>query len=75
MTLPTRAGEGELQAKTAPHYDSHPFEFLSPVDETSIDDMQPVPFGRRAAERIRRGDRIADIGCRPRAWPCFWLDS
>ena len=54
-----------LQRRTAAHYDFYPFEFLTPKDETSIEEMQPAPFRRFVHSHVAQGAKIADIGCGP----------
>jgi len=54
-----------LEARTADHYDSHPFEFLTVDDEVGIEEWQPQPFRRFVASFLRPGHYIAEIGCGP----------
>jgi len=58
-------GVAELQARTADHYDSHPFEFLTAEDELRIEAWQPRPFRRFVETFLRPGQCIAEIGCGP----------
>lgn len=55
----------ELQALTRAHYDSYPFDFLTPNDEKVIAQMQPAPFRRFIESYCKMGSRIAEIGCGP----------
>ena len=52
-----------VQGQTRAHYDSYPFDFLTPADEDEIRDMQPAPFRRLVEKYLKRGDAVADIGC------------
>ena len=54
-----------LQRRTAAHYESYPFEFLTPTDEASIEAMQPRPFVEFINAHARPGDTVAEIGCGP----------
>ncbi len=58
-------GSAGLQARTADHYDSHPFEFLTAEDEERIEEWQPRPFRRFVENFLQPGQYIADIGCGP----------
>lgn len=58
-------GTAELQARTADHYDSHPFDFLTAEDEARIEDWQPRPFRRFVEMYLQPGEHIAEIGCGP----------
>ena len=58
-------GTAELQTRTAGHYDSHPFDFLTAADEARIEDWQPRPFRRFVETYLQPGQRIAEIGCGP----------
>jgi len=59
------AGIAELHARTAGHYDAHPFDFLTADDEARIDEWQPRPFRRFVETTLRPGDGIGEIGCGP----------
>lgn len=54
-----------LQRSTAAHYDTYPFDFLTPEDEDSIADMQSRPFLRFIREHGKAGMKVAEIGCGP----------
>lgn len=57
--------ERGLQARTADHYDSYPFDFVTPEDEAHIEACQPRPFQVFVGRDLSKGDRIAEIGCGP----------
>jgi ubiquinone/menaquinone biosynthesis C-methylase UbiE len=62
----TGVGEASrLQARTADHYDSHPFEFLTAADAERIEEWQPRPFRRFVEGFLRPGQHVAEIGCGP----------
>ena len=59
------AERSALQTRTAVHYDSYPFEFLTPADEASIRKMQPAPFRHFVDSHVQQGAKVAEIGCGP----------
>jgi SAM-dependent methyltransferase len=65
VTTPPVDAYRRLQQRTARHYDAHPFDFLTPADETAIRDLQPPPFRRFVDHRVPAGARTAEIGCGP----------
>jgi SAM-dependent methyltransferase len=55
----------ELQARTAGHYDAHPFDFLTAEDEARIEEWQPRPFRKFVGANLRPGQSVGEIGCGP----------
>lgn len=58
-------GAADLQARTAAHYEGHPFDFLTAEDEQVIEAFQPAPFRRFIRAFARPGAAVAEIGCGP----------
>ena len=54
-----------LERLTKTHYDTYPFEFLTPRDEVSIRSLQPRPFLNFVETYARGGMSVAEIGCGP----------
>ena len=56
------SGGRRLQARTANHYDSYPFDFLTAEDEAWIEEIQPRPFRGFVRLRLSEKDRVAETG-------------
>lgn len=54
-----------LERRTAEHYESFPFDFLTPADERAIEEMQPAPFRDFIEGHARAGQLVGEIGCGP----------
>jgi ubiquinone/menaquinone biosynthesis C-methylase UbiE len=57
--------DSSLQPRTQRHYDSHPFDAITPADELQPTDMQPKPFVEFCERYLRGRMAVADIGCGP----------
>jgi len=55
----------QLQGRTASHYDTHPFEFMTDEDHERIDELQPLPFRAFVEKYLNAGDSVGEIGCGP----------
>jgi ubiquinone/menaquinone biosynthesis C-methylase UbiE len=54
-----------LQNRTEQHYDSHPFDAITPEDEHAPRTIQPKPFIEFCERYLRRHMAVAEIGCGP----------
>ena len=54
-----------LQNRTEQHYDSHPFDAITPEDEQAPRTIQPKPFIEFCERYLRRKMTVAEIGCGP----------
>jgi ubiquinone/menaquinone biosynthesis C-methylase UbiE len=54
-----------LQNRTKQHYDSHPFDAITPEDEQTPKTVQPKPFIEFCERYLRRQMAVAEIGCGP----------
>jgi ubiquinone/menaquinone biosynthesis C-methylase UbiE len=54
-----------LQNRTLRHYDSHPFDAITPEDEYEPRTIQPKPFIEFCERYLRRHMTVVEIGCGP----------
>jgi SAM-dependent methyltransferase len=54
-----------LEAKTAAHYNSHPYDYAYSTDPAVIRDYQYPPLREFIDKYVTRGLRVAEIGCGP----------
>jgi glycosyltransferase involved in cell wall biosynthesis/ubiquinone/menaquinone biosynthesis C-methylase UbiE len=54
-----------LQNRTRRHYDSHPFDAITPEDELRPRNIQPRPFIEFCEQYLKRQMSVAEIGCGP----------
>jgi len=54
-----------LQDRTKHHYDSHPFDAITPEDELEPGRIQPKSFLEFCGRYLRRQMAVAEIGCGP----------
>ncbi|MGH6835320.1 MAG: class I SAM-dependent methyltransferase [Candidatus Acidiferrales bacterium] len=54
-----------LQNRTQRHYDTHPFDALTPKDERDARRVQPKPFLDFCDRSLSSGMSVAEIGCGP----------
>jgi ubiquinone/menaquinone biosynthesis C-methylase UbiE len=54
-----------VQSRTRHHYDSHPFDAITPEDERAPITIQPKPFIEFCEAYLRREMKVAEIGCGP----------
>jgi ubiquinone/menaquinone biosynthesis C-methylase UbiE len=54
-----------LQSRTRRHYDSHPFDAITPEDEKHPITIQPKPFVDFCKRYLEHQSSVAEIGCGP----------
>src|SRR5262249_45965079 len=57
--------DSSLQNRTRHHYDSHPFDAITPEDELRPRNIQPRPFIEFCGQYLQRKMSVAEIGCGP----------
>jgi SAM-dependent methyltransferase len=57
--------DASLQSRTRRHYDSHPFDAITPEDEQQPRNIQPMPFIEFCEQHLQRQMSVAEIGCGP----------
>lgn len=57
--------DNSLQGRTKRHYDSHPFDAITPEDELWPSRIQPKPFLEFCERYLKEGMSVVEIGCGP----------